>query len=206
MVFNVECMVASLASYGLHAPRGKHASSRLHCSSLHRPNRSGRGLIVACTTTSRTRLTNLRAKFSRESFRGILHLVKSRNGLYRIARMKTSYPPCEYWLRDRQHRLVSMTCLFSQRRVVFPTRRTHERLHPCRGLLAVAGCMFHCGVYFVYQLPRDLTHHLRLRFFSDSYCELQDVPVVLFDSVASGAGSKELTCPISGDLFYPNRC
>ena len=51
------------------------------------------GLLVACTTTSRTRLTNLRANFSRESFRGILHLVKNRNGLYRIARMKTSYPP-----------------------------------------------------------------------------------------------------------------
>src|SRR5260221_4944172 len=73
---------------------------------------------------------------------------------------------------------------------MFPPGFTHEGLYPWWRLLAAVRRTFHCFTCLTRQLPRDLAHHLWLRFFSDSYGKLQSVPAVLFAIGAPGAGSK----------------
>src|SRR5215470_5597447 len=71
-----------------------------------------------------------------------------------------------------------------------PPGLTHERLYPWWRLLAAMRCTFQCFTCLTHQLPRDLAHHLWLRFFSDSDGEFQGVPTILFAIGASSADSK----------------
>src|SRR5215469_9781314 len=106
------------------------------------------GLIVQGTPASRARLTNLCTNFSRECFRGIMHLCCMRSGLRRTLSTRTNYPPgvrffivcsaglallgleCRAWCRCSTGALSLATEFLTQLLVSFPSCRAHTCLYP----------------------------------------------------------------------------
>lgn len=94
------------------------------------------------------------------------------------------------WLRAGRDRLVTVSRLFAKLVITLPSRQTHERPHPWRGLLAATRRAFLRFPRFAHKLARRLAHDFRFRFFVDSDGQLQRVPAIGFAISSPGIGSK----------------